>query len=182
MPRLNALTPVAADERCYQKILPAMGELVRKNQRVSVTLGLGSAIRAKIKSAAPEVQKLAAETLKETFTGFEGKKSSPAGQNLKPTYDYHLEAIAASLADVPGGLDVLYEIAKEKQPDEILPFKELYLAADSSKFGPKLKKAITPIIMDELIPEFVGKNRKRLLPLAANESQNGYPGGKGRAS
>ena len=50
---LNALTPVAADERCYQKILPAMGELVRKNQRVSVTLGFGSAIRAKIKEAAP---------------------------------------------------------------------------------------------------------------------------------
>ena len=176
---LNALTPVAADERCYQKILPAMGELVRKNQRVSVTLGFGSAIRAKIKEAAPEVQKLAAETLKETFLGFEGKKSSPAGQNLKPTYDYHLDAIAASLADVPGGLDVLYEIAKEKHPDEILPFKELYLAADSTKFGPKLKKAITPIIMDELIPEFVGKNRKRLLPLRASESQNGYPGGKG---
>ena len=110
---LNALTPVAADERCYQKILPAMGELVRKNQRVSVTLGFGSAIRAKIKEAAPEVQKLAAETLKETFLGFEGKKSSPAGQNLKPTYDYHLDAIAASLADVPGGLDVLYEIAKD---------------------------------------------------------------------
>ena len=144
-----------------------------------MTLGFGSAIRAKIKEAAPEVQKLAAETLKETFLGFEGKKSSPAGQNLKPTYDYHLDAIAASLADVPGGLDVLYEIAKEKHPDEILPFKELYLAADSTKFGPKLKKAITPILMDELIPEFVGKNRKRLLPLRASESQNGYPGGKG---
>ena len=176
---LTALTPVAADERCYKRVLPAMGELIRKNQRVSVTLGFGSAIRAKIKAAGPEVQALAAKTLKETFTGFEGKKSSLAGQNLKPTYDYHLEAIAASLAEVPGGLDVLYEIAKEKQPDEILPFKELYLAADSSQFGPKLKKAITPIIMEELIPEFVGKNRKRLLPLAANESQNGYPGGKG---
>ncbi len=175
---LNALTPVAADERCYRKILPAMGELVRKNQRVSVTLGFGSAIRAKIKEAAPEVQKLAAETLKQTFLGFEGKKSSPAGQNLKPTYDYHLDAIAASLAEVPGGLDVLYEIAKEKHPEEILPFKELYLAADSTKFGSKLKKAITPIIMDELIPEFVGKNRKRLLPLKASESQNGYPGGR----
>jgi len=176
---LTALTPVAAHEGCYQRVLPAMGELVRKNQRVSVTLGFAPAIRAKIREASPGVRKLAVETLKETFEGFEGKTASPAGQNLKPTYDYHLEAIAASLAEVPGGLDILYEIAKEKKPDEILPFKELYLAADSRKFGPKLKKAINPIIMDELIPEFVGKYRKRLLPLAANETQNGYPGGKG---
>ncbi len=173
---LTALTPVAADERCYQKVLPAMGELVRTNQRVSVTRGFAPNIRAKIKAAGPAVQQLATETLKETFTGYAGKKASPAGQNLKPTYDYHLEAIAASLADVPGGLDVLYEIARQKHPDEILPYKEIFLAADSSQFGPKLKKAITPIIMDELIPEYVGKNRKRLLPLAAFEVQDGRPG------
>ena len=176
---LTALTPVAADERCYQKVLPAMGELVRTNQRVSVTHGFAPAIRAKIKAAGPAVQKLATETLKETFTGFAGKKSSPAGQNLKPTYDYHLDAIAASLAEVPGGLDVLYEIARKKHPEQILPYKELFLAADSRTFGPKLKQAITPIITEELIPEYVGKNRKRLQPLADNEVQSGYPGGKG---
>jgi len=176
---LTALTPVAGDERCYKRVLPAMGELVRTNQRVSVTHGFAPAIRAKIKAAEPEVQKLATETLKETFTGYAGKKSSPAGQNLNPTYDYHLEAIAASLADVPGGMDALYEIAREKHPEQILPYKEIFLAADPSTFGPKLKEAITPIITEELIPEFVGKNRKRLIPLAANEVKSGWPGGKG---
>jgi len=176
---LTALTPVAADERCYQRVLPAMGELVRMNQRVSVTHGFAPAIRARIKEAGPAVQQLATETLKETFTGYAGRKTSPAGQNLKPTYDYHLEAIAASLAEVPGGLDVLYEIARQKRPDEILPYKELFLAADPSQFGPELKKAIIPIIRDELIPEFVGKNRRRLYPLAANEVKSGWPGGRG---
>ncbi|NNM29781.1 MAG: HEAT repeat domain-containing protein, partial [Akkermansiaceae bacterium] len=176
---LTALTPVAGDERCYERVLPAMGELLRTNQRVSVTLGFAPAIRARIKAAGPDVQKLAAATLKETYTGYAGKKASPAGQNLTPTYEYHLDAIAASLADVPGGLDVLYEIARQRHPNEILPHKKFFLAADSSQFGPKLKKAIKPIIMDELIPEFVGKNRKRLRPLAAGEVQSGYPGGKG---
>ena len=176
---LTALTPVAADRRCYQKVLPAVGELLRKNQRVSVTHGFGPAIRAKIKAAGPKVQALAAKTLKETFTGFAGKKVSPEGQNLKPTFDYHLEAIAASLADVPGGMDVLYEIALHRHPEQILPYKEIFLAADPSTFGPKLKQAINPIIMNELIPEFVGKNRKRLLPLAASEAQSGWPGGRG---
>ncbi len=176
---LTALTPVAADERCYRKVLPAMGELVRTNQRASVTHGFAPAIRARLKQAGPAVRQLAIETLKETFTGYAGKTTSPAGQNLRPTYDYHLEAIAASLADVPGGMDVLYEIARQKHPDQILPYKEIFLAADPKTFGPKLTKAITPIITEELIPEFVGRNRKRLQALAANEVKSGWPGGRG---
>lgn len=174
---LTALTPVAGDERCYQKVLPAMGDLVRTNQRVSVTLGLAPAIRARIKAAGPAAQKLAAETLKETFTGYAGKKASPEGQDLTPTFDFHLEGIAASLADVPGGLDVLYEVARERFPNEILPYKKFFLNADPSQFGPKLKQAIKPIIQNELIPEFVGRNRVNLQKLGAAETQSERPGG-----
>lgn len=174
---LTALTPIAADERCYRKVLPAIGKLLRKNQRVSVTRGLASAIRAKIQSASPAVQQLAVETLKETYTGYEGLQTSPVGKDLTSTYDFHLEAIAASLADVPGGLDVLYEVARQRKPDEILPYKNFFLNADSSQFGPKLKQAIVPIIMDELIPEFVGRNREALRKLANGETQSERPGG-----
>ena len=149
---LAALAPVAGHEKCFEKILPAIGNLVRTNQRVSVTHGFAPVIRAQIKNAGPEVQALATKTLRETYTGYAGKITSLSGQNLKPTYEFHLEAIAESLADVPGGLDALYEIAKQRKPNEILPYKEFFLAADSSKFGPKLKAAIKPIIMDELVP------------------------------
>ena len=154
---LTALTPVAADERCYKRVLPAIGDLIRKNQRVSVTRGLAGGIRSKIKAAGPAVQKLATETLKETFTGYAGTTTAPGGLDTTSTFEFHLEAIAESLADVPGGLDVLYEIARQRKPKEILPYKKFFLNADSSRFGPKLKKAINPIIMDELIPEFVGR-------------------------
>ena len=174
---LAALTPIAADERCYKKVLPAIGELIRTNQRVSVTRGLASGIRAKVKAASPAVQQLATETLRETYTGYAGKRTSVGGQNLTPTYDFHLEAIAGSLADVPGGLDALYVIARQRHPGEILPYKQFFLDADPSKFGPELKKAIKPIIKDELIPEFVGKNRKNLRALAAAEMQSERPGG-----
>ena len=122
---LTALTPVAADERCYERVLPAMGELVRNNQRVSVTLGFAPAIRAEIKKASQAVQKLATETMKETFTGYAGTRLAPGGLSTTSTYDYHLEAIAESLADVPGGLDVVYEIARKKYPGEILPYKKV---------------------------------------------------------
>ncbi|MFT5857666.1 MAG: hypothetical protein ACI8XO_004928, partial [Verrucomicrobiales bacterium] len=174
---LTALTPVAADDRCYEKVLPAIGDLIRTNQRVSVTRGLATSIRAKVKVASPAVQQLATETLKETYTGYAGSRTAPGGLNTTSTYDFHLEAIAASLAEVPGGLDALYVIARERHPDEILPYKQYFLNADPSQFGTDLKTAIKPIIKDELIPEFVGKNRKTLRALAAAEVQSERPGG-----
>lgn len=174
---LQALTPVVADARCYQRVLPAIGQLLKKNQRVSVTRGLAGPIREKINRASPEVKKLAVTTLRETYTGFKGQLTSPAGKDLSSTYDFHLDAIAASLADVDGGLDVLYDIARKKYPNEILPYKEYFLKADPRKFGPKLKQAIIPIILDELIPEYVGRNRETLGRLARGEIQSGFPGG-----
>lgn len=173
---LKALTPVVADERCYKKVIPAIGELIQTNQRGFVTVGLAPAIRSQLKSASPDVQKLAKETLHESFTGYTGKKFTVNGHDVTRTYDWHLEGIAEALVEVPGGYDVLYEIARQRFPDEILPYKEIFLAADSSQFGPKLKSALTPIIMDELVPEYVGKNRKRLLPLASSETSSGWPG------
>ena len=55
---LTALTPVVADERSYKKVLPAIGELVRTNQRSALTKGLLPGIRAKIKEAGAAVRSL----------------------------------------------------------------------------------------------------------------------------
>lgn len=178
---LSALTPIVADPRTYNKVIPAVGELIRTNQRSSVTLGMHLPLRDQINAAGPEVQLLAKNVLKETYTGYAGKKSALGGQDISSTLDAHLEYIAGSLADVPGGLDVLYEIARQRYPDEILPYKEFFLNADPKQFGPELKKAITPIINDELIPAYVGKNRRKLTPLASYEVQSNFPGGKSDA-
>ncbi len=174
---LVALYSVVADERCYKQVLPPIGELIRTNQRSALTLGLMGSIREKIKSGSPKVHQLAAETLKGSFTRYAGVKTAPGGQDISSTFDSHMEFIAASLADMPGGLDLLYEVARDRYPNEILPFKEYFLKADPSQFGAELKMAIQPIITEELIPEFVGRNRKTLRQLEAGEIQSGYPGG-----
>jgi len=174
---LIALTPVVADERCYRKVLPPIGELIRTNQRSALTLGLMGSIRNKIKSGSAAVHQLATETLQETYTEYAGVNTSPGGQDISSTLDSHMEAIASSLADLPGGLEVLYTIARERYPQETLPYKEYFLRADPAQFGPELKKALLPIITEELIPEYVGRNRLRLQELAAAEVQSGYPGG-----
>ena len=175
---LSALAPVVADKRCYQKVLPPIGELLRTNQRSALTLGLLGSLRDRIKKADAEVHRLAAATLRGTFTDYAGVRTAPGGQDISSTFDAHLQHIAASLADVPGGLDVLYEIARQRYPRQILPYKEYFLNADPVGFGPKLKKAIRPIITEELIPEYVGRNREKLRNLAAAEVQTGRPGGR----
>ncbi len=176
---MKALTPVSADPRCYQKVLPVLGEIIRKNQRAALTLGLLPEIRQRIKEAGPEVQALAVETLKSAYTNFAGVDRAPGGLDISSTVSGHLERIAQSLADMPGGLDVLYNISRARQPNAILPYKELFLEADPAGFGPELKKAITPIIMDELIPEYVGRNRSKLRDAAGLTKQVTKPGGKG---
>lgn len=169
---MKALTAVAADERTYQKVIPPIGELIRTNQRPALTLGLLPAIREKIRAAGPEVQQLAIKVLQESYTGYTGVATAPGGLNISNHLDSHLEYIAASLADIPGGLDVVYEIGRQRYPNEILPYKKFFLNADPAGFGPKLKKAITPIITDELIPEYIGLNRTALRDYADAKIQN----------
>jgi hypothetical protein len=161
---LIALTPVVADERCYQKVLPAIGELLRTCQRVSTINPVRfGPLPKSLAAASPEVQKLAAATLKGAFTGYAGVKTAAGGQDITTVYYSHLQFLASYLAGVKGGYDVLYEIAKSQFPSDLLPYPEIFLAADPEKFGPKLQQAIKEIIRDKLVYEFMGKNRAKLL-------------------
>jgi len=175
---LIALTPVVADERCYRKVLPAIGELLRTCQRWSTTAPVRwGALPKNLAAAGPAVQKLAAATLKGSFTGYAGVKTAAGGQDITTVYDSHVKALAGSLAGVQGGYDVLYEIAKKRFPNDPLPFPEIFLSADPEKLGPELKKAIVPIIRDQLVYEFMGKNRGRLLAEINRTTQNSYTKG-----
>ena len=175
---MKALTPVVADARTYKKVIPAIGKLLQGNQRAALAKGMLPQMRSKIRESSVEIQAFAVSTLKETYTGFNGMNRAEGGLDISSTVTGHMTLLAESLAEMPGGLDVLYAISREKFPDVILPYKELFLNADPSDFGPELKKAITPIIMNELVPEYVGKNRRRLQDAASLEKQSSRPGGK----
>jgi Family of unknown function (DUF6288) len=176
---LNALATVIVDERCYGRALPAVGKFLRTSIRYSTTADPLNAIRANLATAAPAARKLAIETLGESFGNYDGVKVWEGGQDISSVYDSHLGFIAASLGDVPGGLDVLYELSRQRFPDDSLPYPEVFLNADPSQFGPKLKTALPPIILGKLVPEFVGMNRLKLRALAAGETQSERPGGAG---
>jgi hypothetical protein len=160
---LTALAPVVVDERCYKKVLPAIGELLRTCQRWNTTAGPMWRIRPKIKEGSPEAQKLAATTFRNAYKLFRGTRMAHGGQDITKTYDAQLEFIATALVEAEGGYDLLYEIAKKRLPNDPLPYDKIFLNADPAKFGPKLRETIKPIIRDQVIPEFAGRNQRTLM-------------------
>ena len=169
---MTALTPVIADKRYSRQILSQIGRLIVADKRGKIYGPLGGMVR-KLQTADPEIQKFAIAVLAKAYKDFPTKLVEPGGQDLTPNIAGMVETIASSMAGIPGGFDVLYRIAPSRYPDQALPHKSLYMAADASKFGPEVKKAFLPIVKNELIPEYVEKNRKRL----ETEMKSNMPGG-----
>ncbi len=164
---LMALAPVVADPRCYAKVLPAVGKLLKTCQRWSTTAGPIRLIRQQLANAPPAVRDLAAKTLESSYSGYAGVKSWQGGQNITGVYDSHLELLAATLADVPGGYDILFDAAKKRYPNEPLPYAHIFLAAEPEKLSPRLRALIVPMIRDQLVYKFIAENRAKLLVEAA---------------
>jgi hypothetical protein len=181
---LTALTGLATDERFYQKLLPLIGEVATTN-RVADIMGPVRAITAKANGAKPEVKTLAAKVFGQAYAEFPKKLSAPGGldlglRNTVPGPVTFLESeLAANLASLPGGLEVLYTLGKERFPEQSLPHRELFLGAPPEQLGPKVTGALKPAILNSLVPEHVGKNWKSLSTLAKAEMKAvSHPGGR----
>lgn len=172
---LRALAPVAADQRCYRKVIPAIAEMVRTCQRWNATspLRFGPLVE-NLRAAAPDVQKFVAAEFQKTYNAYAGVKTGPGGLDITKVYDSHVEFIANTLAGMNGGYDLLYKLAKQKFPNEALPYDQIFLDADFDKFGPELRQVIKPIIRDHLIYQYMAKNRAKLLLSAASNVQNPF--------
>lgn len=173
---LQALAPIVADERCYEKVIPAIGEMVRTNQRWNTTAPLRRGpLISNLRNAGPEVAELATEVLRETFTGYEGVTTTPAGLGITGNFNAHVDFIAATLANVPGGYDVLYHAARERQPDVTLPYSGIFLGADPERLGPELREKLKPLILERLVYETIGRNYRRYAPDIEGTRQGQFP-------
>jgi hypothetical protein len=160
---LAALMNVVTDERCFEKVLPPVGQLLQTTPRQSTTGGAIWALREKLPQAGERVRALALKVFGDAYANYSGGNRWPGGQDLAGHERETLERLAGTLASVPGGYDVLYQLAKQRRPQEPLPYSAIFLEADPADFGPALREAIKPIIRDELIYQFIGKNRRRIL-------------------
>jgi len=166
---LTALTKAAADKRYYRTILPIVKDMIVNNTSAVALSPLGGIVR-EIQNADPEVQAYAIDVLSRAYADFPTVIRNPYGSELPSAVPYLHGGISRNLAALPGGLDALYVAAKKRTPDQSLPHKDIFMAADATKFGPIVKKAIEPIVTDELIPQYIAKNRNYLLKEKAHKT------------
>jgi len=158
---MSALAPVAADKRFYKQILTKTGAVIVGDQRGKLFGALGRVV-AVLQEADPEIQQFAIKALSKAYAEFPTEIVEPGGQDLSPNIPSMLGSIGGAIAGIPGGYDELYRIAPGRFPGVALPHEKVFFSADVSQFGPELKKAFVPIIMDDMIPAYVEKNRKGL--------------------
>jgi len=166
---LTALVPAATDERSYQKVIPAIGELFHTNYRFNLVGFLRwGPLPGNIRKAPPEVQELARESWKEAYVSFV-KVDHPNERVTNRVNPTIREALAESITRLPGGYETLYAIGKEKFPDEELPFRELFLQANPEHLSPELRGRVDKAVGGNLIPAYVEQHRDTLLEEAASE-------------
>lgn len=165
---LMILADLAIDERCYEKTLPAVGKMLQTNPRQSTTSGAVWKLREILPQAADKVRDLALDVFGDAYVHYSGGSSWPGGQDLTSHESQTLERLAETLANVPGGYDVLYQVAKQRHPHEPLPYSGIFLSTDPENFGPELQGAIKPIIRNELIYQYIGQNRRRIFSEITN--------------
>jgi len=158
---MSGLTPVVADKRFYRKILSKIGQVIVSDQRGKSFTPLGGIVK-QLQTADPKIQTFALKSMAKAYQAFPTRIVEPGGQDLSGNITLMLGGIAGVMAGIPGGYDELYRIAPARFPKEALPHQSIFFAADASQFGPELKKAFLPIIMDSMIPEYIEKNRKGL--------------------
>ncbi len=158
---MHGLAPLASDERFYQRIITKVGKVIATSHRPGDFEPLDK-ITAQLLKANPEIRAFAKKELGKSYLDFPKEIVEPGGQDLTKNIDLLLNGFAKDLAQVPGGYDVLYDLARKRNPDEALPHEDLFLSADPSKFGPELRKALEPTIKNRLIPEYIETNRKKL--------------------
>ena len=166
---MRGLTPLVADPGHAKPFLTKVGQIIRNSDRFG-DFGSMNGITAQLQQAAPEIRQFAMEVLGESYVDFPRKIVEPGGQDLTANIDVLLENFARDLAQVPGGYDVLYAIARKRSPEEALPHEKIFLNADPEQFGPELRSAMRPKILNRLIPEYIDANRRALEKEIASRS------------
>jgi len=153
---MKAASPLVTDKRFYKSLIPQIANHMATNQRPGLS-GYFRDIAKLTRNADASIKAFAKEQFANAYAEYPEMISAPGGQDMSDGTEYMIRHVAQTLADTPGGLDALYEVSKKRFPDVSLPHKELYLEADTSRLGPKLQDSMKDIILEDLIPEYIGK-------------------------
>jgi len=167
---LVGITNIVAEEGAYQRVIPAIGKLIRSNHIFNITGPIRwGKMPELIRNAPSEVQQLARQEFREAYIHYEpiNHQHEEVNRRVDPTMR---EFLAETIANVPGGFDVLFQASRERDPNASLPYPDLFLKANPERFSPDLKQAVDELVKTRLIPRFIGDNRDRLIRESANEN------------
>ena len=163
---IQAAGPLVTDKRFYKRFIPMIAEIMATSPRAGMP-GYFVDTAKLARNADKAIQEFAKKHFAQAYAEYPEQISAPGGQDMSDGTEYMLQHAAKAVAQTPGGLDALYAVAKERFPGISLPHKELYLQADPKRLGPELQESMKKIILEDLIPEYIGKGNHP-------ESNRGY--------
>jgi len=154
---MTALTRVSGDDKLSRQVLPIVGRMISKNTRAVALAPVGGIVK-ELQKAGPGVQRFAVDVLGDAYENFPKRITVPGGQDMSVGVSYLLRSQAWNLSQLPGGFDKLLEVSSKRFPGDQLPHREFYMKADAANFGPETRKALKPIVLDYLIPKYMGES------------------------
>ena len=154
---MTALAPLATDPKYCEKIIPPIAYLAAGNTVGGAVAPLPKIVDA-LSKASPAVQKIAKEHFSSAYASFPTQLAAPGGADMQRAIPILQGGLAKAVTSFEGGFDELYKISRIIMPDEALPYKELYFKSDLKTFGPDLAAIMPTIVLEDVIPEYIGEN------------------------
>ena len=137
------LARVAADERFYRPVLSAVAHVLAGNTRVSRLQEIRNVFQA-VRQADPAIQAFAVDVLCRAYAAFPtaAQMHGPDRISMVSAEHYLLSQLVGMIAQFPTGADALFEHARRRFPDQVLPHPDVYLRGDATRFRPEIREAI----------------------------------------
>ncbi len=159
---MQALKPLAADPATAGRIIPVVGQMASQNTHWGA-MGPFSDLVDAVADGPPDVREIGLREFARAYWDFPVPLRARGGANMNSALRYLQEPLARAVTRFDQGFDVLYKMSREMMPNRALPHRDLYFSANSDRFGPELAAAMPKIILDEVIPEAIGRDLDGLL-------------------
>jgi len=174
---IELVMPLAADGHESSNIMRTVGRVVASNQRFGrwrprvFTRGLDN--------ASPEVQNMLLATLSAIYQSWPIQVQGYQDPKHPQSERSFIGDIASAIARQEGGLDRLYELSQQRYPDQTLAHRDLFLGSRRLEENPAMQARLIPLTRDELIPEYVVANARRLMDVYDRPTRRGVSGALG---
>lgn len=159
---IQALTPLVSNPRHAARIVPKIAEIAVQT-KIAGVMGTISSMVDVLAKAPGDVQTLAGQSFASAYEKFPTRMSAPGGIDMQNAVDILQNQLATAVSRFPGGFDRLFDISRRIMPQQALAHRNLYFRADAQKFGPALREILPEVILNDVIPEYLGTHLESIL-------------------